>query len=287
MDVPVAEPQVETPPTPPPLWPGFVTLLLSMVALLGGGALIGIALLLESARRGEKLDALAIVTTPAGILASAAVSQLALLVSVVVLPRLFKDTPLGWPARVRWVTARLHPLRVVVAWLGTLAVGSLATTLLEPLRTKSDILSRFGDVARDAPLPIFVALLFFGAVMPGVGEELMFRGLLQSRLEQRWKVLPSILLTAALFGAYHLDLRQGLAAMAMGWWLGWLAWRDGSVVNVAIGHMLNNATAFMLSRFAPTSEDVERSPLVIGISVGVVLVCIACGTWLTKKKETT
>ncbi|MGV3622692.1 MAG: type II CAAX prenyl endopeptidase Rce1 family protein, partial [Archangium sp.] len=237
-------------------------------------------------RNHEKIDAVALMTTPGAIVLAAFASQLGLLVSVRLFPPLFKDVgPDGWFKRVAWNVERFHAGRVLVAWLGTLATGSLATYVLEPLRQASDILTRFGEAARNAPPVIFAMLLLVGAVAPGLCEELMFRGLLQTRLIQRWGPLAGIAVTALLFGVYHFDLRQGLAAMAMGWWLGWFAWRDGSTVNVAFGHLLNNATAFMLSRFSPAVEAHERSPVFVAIAVFLLLACVVGASFLTKKKE--
>lgn len=285
MDAPVVDTPDEAPPKPPPLWPGFVTLTLSLVLILVGSVFVAAVVMGYAVSQGRKIDAVTLMTEPGAIVLAALVSQLGLLVAVRFLPGLFKDVgPDGWFARVAWTDARFSPGRALVAWLGTLAAGSLATYVLEPLRQASDLLTRFGESARNAPPALFAMLLLVGAVAPGICEELMFRGLLQTRLIQRWGPLGGILFTAFLFGVYHFDVRQGLAAMAMGWWLGWFSWRDGSTVNVAFGHMLNNATAFLLSRFTPAVEAHERSPAVATAAAFLLLGCIAASTFLTKKQ---
>ncbi|MGV3621081.1 MAG: hypothetical protein ACO1OB_09710, partial [Archangium sp.] len=184
---------VAPPPEPPPpaaparplLWPSFVTLTLSLVLILGGSFVIALLVMGNAIRNHEKIDAVALMTTPGAIVLAAFASQLGLLVSVRFFPPLFKDVgPDGWFKRVAWNNERFHAGRVLVAWLGTLATGSLATYVLEPLRQASDILTRFGEAARNAPAVIFAMLLLVGAVAPGLCEELMFRGLLQTRLIQ-------------------------------------------------------------------------------------------------------
>lgn len=280
--VPAAPPE----PPPPTVWQSFVTLALSLVFVLGSGVVIAIGLMLNNARQGIKVSPLDLMTSPGVIVASAFVTQVALFISVRFFPVLLKDVgPDGWLARVRWEASRLHLGRVVLAWLGTLATGSLATYILEPLRQASDILTRFAEVARNASPVLFAMLLLVGAIAPGIAEELMFRGLLQTRFIQRWGPVAGIATTALLFGAYHFDIRQGLAAMAMGWWIGWLAWRDGSIVNVAFGHMLNNGTAFLLSRFTPQVEAHERSPAVFFAALFLLLACIAAGTFINKQPK--
>lgn len=274
------------PPPPPTVWQSFVTLALSLVFVLGSGVVIAIGLMLNNARQGIKMSPLDLMTSPGVIVASAFVTQLALFLSVRFFPVFLKDIgPEGWFARVRWNASRLHLGRVLIAWAGTVATGSATTWLLEPLRQSSDILTRFAEVARNASPVIFCLLLLVGAVGPGIAEELMFRGLLQTRFVQRWGPAVGIGVTAFFFGAYHFDIRQGLAAMAMGVWIGWFSWRDGSIVNVAFGHMLNNGTAFLLSRFMPHVEEHERSPAGFFGAIFLLLGCIAAASFINKKPK--
>ncbi len=266
----------EAPPAKPFVWPSFVTLLLSLLAVLGSAVIVAVVVMGLAAWRGEKgVSPVDLMLRPGAIVLAAAATQLSLLFSVRVLPGLFKDVDAaGWYARVQWRPERFKPLHVLMAWLGTMAVGSLASVVLAPLQSKSDILTRFGEVARTADASTFALLLLFGAVAPGLAEEMMFRGLLQSRLISRWGPMVGIGLSALLFGVYHADLRQGLGAMTMGVWIGWFAWREGTIVNVAFGHGLNNASAFLLSRFMTNSDELDGRPeLVVGSAV-VLLVCI-------------
>ena len=48
---------------------------------------------------------------------------------------------------------------------------------------------------------------------PGFGEELLFRGYIQTRLRQRWPRLVALAVTACLFGFIHFDLVQGAFAV--------------------------------------------------------------------------
>lgn len=278
----------ETPPAKPLVWPSFVTVMLSLLAVLASAVVVAIIVMGLSALRGEKgVSPVDLMLRPGAIVLAAAATQISLLLSVRFLPGLFKDVDVsGWYERVQWRPERFNPLHVLLAWLGTMAVGSLASVVLEPLRSKSDILTRFGEVARTADASTFALLLLFGAVAPGLAEEMMFRGLLQSRFIARWGPMAGIALSALLFGVYHADLRQGLGAMTMGVWIGWLAWREGTIVNVAFGHGLNNASAFLLSRFMTNPDELDGRPELIVGSVVVLLVCIGVMALRTRKVAT-
>jgi membrane protease YdiL (CAAX protease family) len=261
----------------PRVWPVLVTLLFALVSMLMSGAALGIAAIGIAYARGQhKPDMQALLTQPAVLLGTALLSQLMLFLSVRFVPGVLKDVGEdGLAARVGWKTERLHLGRIVIAWLGTMAVGQIASWLLIPLVTRNDTLTMIGNAARDASLPIFALLVLGGGLAPGLVEELMFRGLTQRRLVERYGPVAGIAFSAFLFGAYHLDLRQGLAAMTMGWWLGWFAMRDGSVVNVALGHALNNTTAFILSRVLTDNDELDHSPMVLISGLFVLSICVA------------
>lgn len=258
----------------PRLWPVWVTLLVAMALMLASGVVVGLGAVALSAVRGEKLDVTALLATPSVLVTMLGVSQAVVLLSVRFLPGLLKDVgEAGWASRVGWKPERFHLGRTALAWVGTLGAGQVASYLLQGLHTHSDMLSRFAGTSRTADPVTFSVMLLIGGLVAGLGEELLFRGLSQPRFIARYGPAGGIALTALLFGAYHLDLRQGLAAMMLGWWLGWFAWRDGSVANVAFGHAFNNMTAFILSRTFEQPDDFDTSPWVAVSGLVLVLGC--------------
>jgi membrane protease YdiL (CAAX protease family) len=80
-------------------------------------------------------------------------------------------------------------------------------------------------------------------VVPGIVEELLFRGYLQSRLLQRWPPLLAVGASALIFSAAHLDPIHVLGVIPLGVWLGTVAWRAGSVWPAILCHAVNNAVA--------------------------------------------
>jgi membrane protease YdiL (CAAX protease family) len=89
-------------------------------------------------------------------------------------------------------------------------------------------------------------LLLF-ALVPGVCEELFFRGLVQRGLLRALAPAQAIAATALLFGLFHGDLQQGTFAALLGAWLGWVAWRTDSVWSAAAGHVLANGIGLGLA----------------------------------------
>jgi membrane protease YdiL (CAAX protease family) len=108
------------------------------------------------------------------------------------------------------------------------------------------------------------------AALPGVVEELMFRGYLQTRLAERLSPLWAILLSALVFSAAHLDVIHIIGVLPLGIWLGAVAWRAGSIWPAVICHAVNNTVAVLGLKYQPAEEvGVAMDPL----TLGVLLVC--------------
>ena len=90
--------------------------------------------------------------------------------------------------------------------------------------------------------------LFFNllviAIIPAIGEELLFRGYLQQKMTQ-WLGRPhvAIIVTAFLFSAIHMQFQGILPRFALGLVLGYLFYWSGSLWLPIIAHFLNNAMA--------------------------------------------
>ena len=72
-------------------------------------------------------------------------------------------------------------------------------------------------------------------------EELLFRGLILRAFLQRYSPTKSVLVSALLFGAFHMNPWQLLGASAVGVILGWWYVRTGSVALCVFGHAVFNA----------------------------------------------
>jgi uncharacterized protein len=109
-------------------------------------------------------------------------------------------------------------------------------------------------------LPANIETLLFQMTMPGIGEELVFRGVFLSLLNRVFgktrmiwnaQVGWGLILTALLFGAVHLvsigkagvvhfHIATALSALGLGLALGWIRERGGSLLPCAILHNLSN-----------------------------------------------
>lgn len=145
---------------------------------------------------------------------------------------------------------RLAPGTLLLVALGMLGVQGLVVSLAPLLGEPSDQLQFLSELVR-RPEP--ARALGVGALLvlvPAFCEELFFRGYVQSRLVAVWPPGAAVLLTSAVFALVHIDAQHMLGVLPIGVYLGWIAWRSGTVWASMLLHALNNLTAVLLERFA-------------------------------------
>jgi membrane protease YdiL (CAAX protease family) len=159
----------------------------------------------------------------------------------------------GRPRRER---LRLGASRRPASTLAAMIVGALALSqVLESLAylvgagpgPSLDWIAR--TLAAASPLELLLAVLVIGGLAP-VGEELFFRGFMQTRLRQVWSAGPAILVSALAFGLIHGEWAHGVLAAGLGLYLGLIAERTGSVLPAVLCHVANNTMSVLLSAWA-------------------------------------
>jgi membrane protease YdiL (CAAX protease family) len=150
--------------------------------------------------------------------------------------------------------------------IATPIVGIVSSEVLSLFVTElSDNLKMIESVMRGhlgQSLPLLLVLV---AVLPGVAEEVMFRGYLQTRLAERWTAVAAIIGSAVIFSAAHLDWTHGIGVLPLGIWLGAVAWRAESIWPAAVCHIVNNTFAVLGLKFQPEETiGVAMDPMTIG-----------------------
>lgn len=119
------------------------------------------------------------------------------------------------------------------------------------------------------------------SILPGIGEELMFRGVLQNSF-QRWTKNPHIAIwvSAFIFGAIHMQFFGLVPRMMLGAVFGYLYVWSGNIWYPIIAHAINNGIGVTIAYSAQFSEngvnldDTEAVPVVGQIVAAVAFVAI-------------
>jgi membrane protease YdiL (CAAX protease family) len=136
------------------------------------------------------------------------------------------------------------PLAILVSLLGAgvvfLAVGQPPSG--QPVEEVIGALhERFG----------LLGLVLIGAVLPGIVEEALLRGVVLHGLRRRLSPNAAIIITALGFALLHLSPWRLVPQFCLGVLLGWLTLRSGSCWQAAVVHAGHNAVLLVLSRLAP------------------------------------
>ncbi len=172
-------------------------------------------------------------------------------------------------------------LGVLLLWGGIMPIVYFVTMLTmnlfpEGMGEVSQSLSTFFT---SAPLPL---ALFAVAIMPAFCEEALFRGFLQSmfgKIRRQWVV---VILTAVLFGIFHLDIYRFIPTTILGIALCYIMAETGNFLLPVLLHFMNNTWSTVLTFLSNSSAQsapvqVNRIPLFM---LAVILVVCAISPWL-------
>lgn len=111
----------------------------------------------------------------------------------------------------------------------------------EQLRLVTDYLTTFSGIGE-----LLIALVVV-AVIPGIGEELLFRGLIQTRLQKiTGNVHIAIWLSAFAFSAFHLQFYGFVPRLLLGALFGYIFFWSGSLVLAMVAHFFNNGFSLVM-----------------------------------------
>ncbi|NRB61550.1 MAG: CPBP family intramembrane metalloprotease [Saprospiraceae bacterium] len=196
--------------------------------------------------------------------------------------RLWKQLALNKPPTLRlsilgifWVLISF-PFAQLLYWLNQqlplpgifLEMEDSATQLLETIMT----MNSSGE--------LLLNIIVIG-ILPAVGEELIFRGLLQRKLESRFSPVWAIWITAFIFSAIHFQFAGFFPRMLLGALLGYLFFWSQNLWVPILGHFFFNASQVTAQyAFGDQLEnlDVEGSmpaPWLGGVISLVILLIIA------------
>lgn len=144
--------------------------------------------------------------------------------------------PPGKPIRLKQPRKRLLPGLFVLFW-GFTMTGNLLSTGLRALLGQ--------ESGADLPVGVSTGLVWIRlALVPAVGEELLFRGLMQGYLRP-WGAWAAIWGQAVLFALLHGDAATCLSALLSGLALGLCAEYSGSLLPGMAFHFYNNVLALL------------------------------------------
>lgn len=251
----------------PRVWPVYLLFVLALLATsLATVAFIGISYSLshpgEAPSRAELMKhALEPATFTLTIVLSALVLSGASLAAAALSP-----VPLNARLGLRTQNLRTLPLLAAVVGLPALSMVIENAALFSGVEISGTLEMIARTIGASEGLQSFAIVLAI-SLGPGLGEELLFRGYIQTRLLERHAPVLAIFVTSLLFGVMHMDPLQSTLTVFMGGYLGFLAYRFESLWPAVGAHALNNGVSALSLTLFP-DEPTNLEPSLLGMCLG-------------------
>jgi hypothetical protein len=179
-----------------------------------------------------------------------------------------------------------RPCLPVLGWLAAIAGGLAVSQGVDAVLQLSGfgrghaLGNILGAIAGVRGGTLALALLLLG-VLPGVAEELFFRGYLQTRLVERFGALAGVTVAAVLFALAHFDPQHSFFAFAFGLYVGGVAVATRSLWPAVAAHAANNLAS--VATIALGLDDVGSGAAPQAVLLGVSLLVLAGSVaWLRR-----
>jgi hypothetical protein len=165
------------------------------------------------------------------------------------------------------------------------------------LETLENLIKQMEDMAADLTKRMLEVDTVWGllfnllviALIPAIGEELTFRGVIQQSLTRRCNVHVAVFLSAFIFSFIHFQFYGFLPRMFLGLILGYMFYYSGSIWTSILMHFINNGTAVVVSYLdykGLANIDCEHFGSTSNIAIMIVSLVLTVGLiWLVSKNQ--
>ncbi|HWQ91856.1 MAG TPA: CPBP family intramembrane glutamic endopeptidase, partial [Clostridia bacterium] len=198
----------------------------------------------------------------------------------------------GSVVMMRWY--RLQPREALAlrlprpaVWLGVLLAvpgGSLTAVGLFKLANHfipvpPEMLESFSQGITSADIPLW-QLLFFLTIMPGLFEEITFRGVLLHGLRDRLHPAALALVVGLVFGIFHVALFRFVPTAWLGVLLAAVVLLTGSIYPAMVWHALSNGLSVLASVYEIPITELQPGTYLTGFGL------LAAGLWIIYRNRT-
>lgn len=184
--------------------------------------------------------------------------------------------------------AGLGFVRVGLRWyVAAVLVGSSAwlinLTIVTALHVPEGPTDLLEGLIAETPLVSTIACI---AVLPAFAEEIVFRGVLARSLAAKRPAWQAIVISAGIFGIYHVLPAQAVATFMLGCYLAFFTLRSRSILPSIVIHMLNNTAAIVVSRDSvPGTTKFFADYGAVTVSIAIVMVVGGMALAVTAPRE--
>jgi uncharacterized protein len=159
------------------------------------------------------------------------------------------------------------------------------------MSSEENTLQRLSNFLTDfTTFPKFIVAIVVIAVIPAIGEECLFRGLIQRKIFSKTKDMHvAIWVSAALFSAIHLQFYGFVPRMLLGSVFGYLYWWSSNLWIPIFAHFVNNGSTLLLlflNKRQVIQFDIENTESSVSVIGGLLSLVLTLGLLYFFKKNT-
>lgn len=185
----------------------------------------------------------------------------------------------GYISKEKVTWSPVSPLYMVLTVVITLA-GIWLLDLLTSVLHLPDLMEQTFDLMQAGWLGILCI-----AVIGPILEELLFRGAITKLLLQRKSPATAIVISALIFGLFHINPVQVVGATIIGLLLAWIYYKTASLLPCILIHIINNSLSIYLNRTYPevkTLGDLMDEQLYLTFTLIAAVLFIASYLWMKR-----
>lgn len=152
--------------------------------------------------------------------------------------------------------------------IAILSCGWLLSILMSHLRWIPNIMEQSFDILQSGWGGI-LAIAIIGPVL----EEVLFRGAITKALLQQYSPTKAILISALIFGIFHINPAQILPAFLFGLLFAWTYYKTASLIPCILMHILNNSLSVYINLKYPEAENLND---LITVTPYLIITLVAC-----------
>jgi sodium transport system permease protein len=186
--------------------------------------------------------------------------------------RLVPGLALGSPVPVGWLAGVLVGVGAVgvsagLLWLQSLFLGEPDDSAFAPM------------IEGIREWPLWQTLLIM-AVLPGIAEELLFRGLVLQAFRSLSGHRGAVVVSALVFAAFHMNVHRFFPQAGFGLMAGFLVLRTGSLWPAVVAHVVHNSVLILLAE----DEPAQTSGSVVSWAIALA-VLVPAAFWLVRRGQ--
>ena len=163
--------------------------------------------------------------------------------------------------------------KLLMVYVSTYILGNFIVEIIAKIFP--DLAQNYDIVADYLSLDNLPLSVLIVAILPAVFEELLFRGVLFNSFNKKWGPVVGAILSALLFGIFHMNWLQGIYAFIFGIVLAYSYYKSNSLYVPITFHFVNNFIATLMSFYEDLNFEISTSLGIFLVISALILIIVS------------